>query len=221
MKKAVIILVLGIFLSILAYFLLSELSPFKQDKLQELIELNQIEEDDFDSLNIAIQEVIDRGLIFQYLSENAYIVGAIILASLFCVFTAAHLFIDRIVFRNHFERPSLVSAFRRGFILVIVIALSFYSHLSHLEWYFTPLIILSGILIEVVYKLYFIKDNDLEVNPGLEIPSEIKEDPEISEQTGIDINELNPYFDIKLKEDNIEDLSEHSLEPLHHPQKEL
>jgi|SRR5690606_23158868 len=155
MRRVVIYLIIGIFFGLIAYFLIHELSPFKMELLHELVESEGIAKGDFASLNSEIQNLIDRGLILSFLSENAYIVGFCILASIFFIFTAIHLVIDKVFFKNFYENPSHFDALRRGFLLVLSLALAVFAKLSRAEVYIILLIFIVAILGEVVFVMYF------------------------------------------------------------------
>ena len=157
MRRVALYLFLGIIFSVLSFYLIQELSPFDTQKLEEIVE---------------IQNIIDRGLVFSYLSENAYIIGGSILASIFFIFISIHLFIDKLFFKNFYENASSFDAIRRGFLLILAIVFLIFSKLSKAENYVLILIVLLPFLLEFVYVFYFKKENFENTE---ELPEEVEE----------------------------------------------
>lgn len=157
MRKVILYLIIGVLLILAAYFLSRELSPLNLEKLEELILAEEIQAGDVEKLNEEINELISRGLIMSYLSENAYVIVLCALGGIFFLFISIHLVIDKIFFKNFYENPSTFDAVRRGLFFVGAIALLLFSKLNNAEPYVMGLIIVVPILIEVVIKLYFKK----------------------------------------------------------------
>lgn len=210
MRRVGLYLILGIIFAIISYALLQELSPFNQQKIEELIESKEIEEEDFEKLNNEIDIVIQRGLIFNYLSENAYIVAFCILLSIFCLFVSIHLVLDKIFFKNFYENASHFDALRRGFLLILSIALFIFAKLSRAETYVLILLVIVPIVIEVVIKVYF-KKEAVELDKPTErvIRNESKEGKHISYEDALsDLDHVNP--EKKFTDRNTSDHEEHS-----------
>lgn len=153
MRKVFLYIIIGSLLLAAAYFLSKELSPFNLDKLEELVQTEEIPSGDKDALNTAINELFDRGIIISYLSENAYVIIFSALAGIFFIFVALHLVVDKIFFKNFYETPSSLVAIRRGFLFVSAIGFLIFAKLNKAEAYVIVLIIIVPILLEIVIRL--------------------------------------------------------------------
>lgn len=157
MRRVLLYLIFGISFISLGVFLVGELSPFDSSKIEELIVSENIVSGDIESLNQRLSEIEERGLLINYLSENAYIVGGIILLGIFMLFTGIHLVVDKIFFKNFYEKPSHFDALRRALLLCISITALAYSKLTNSDEILYILSILTPIMFEIVFKLYFKK----------------------------------------------------------------
>lgn len=163
MRRVLIYLVFGITFISIGLFLAGELSPFDTSKIEELIISENIVSGDLETLNSKLSEIEERGLLLNFFSENAYIVGGIILLGIFMLFAGIHLVIDKIFFKNFYEKPSHFDALRRAFLLIISITSLAYSKITNADEILFVLSILTPIMFEIVFKLYFKKDNQIEV----------------------------------------------------------
>lgn len=169
MRRVGLYLILGIIFALISFFLLQELSPFNPLKIEELIQSEEIEEGDFIRLNNEIDNLIDRGLIVSYLSENAYIVFFCIILSILFLFISIHLIIDKLFFKNFYENASHFDAVRRALLLGISIGLLVFAKLSNAEIYVFLLLVIIPLLIEIVFKMYFQRE--------LPLPKELPHKP--------------------------------------------
>lgn len=163
MRRVLLYLIFGISFISLGVFLVGELSPFDSSKIEELIVSENIVSGDIESLNQRLSEIEERGLLINYLSENAYIVGGIILLGIFMLFTGIHLVVDKIFFKNFYEKPSHFDALRRALLLCLSITALAYSKLTNSDEILYILSILTPIMFEIVFKLYFKKAPQIEI----------------------------------------------------------
>lgn len=113
MKAAAISFVLGIFFFALTYYFYSYESPFKQDKLNELIIAQEIEPNEVDILEQEIDFIISRGLVLEYLSPNAYIALISLILGILCIFFTMHLIVDKLFFKTLIDPPNYKLAIQR------------------------------------------------------------------------------------------------------------
>lgn len=121
MGRSFVFIVVGLFFFLIAFYIFRSFSPFDSSKLEEIVNVEQIEKDDWESLNKAIEKKIDEGFVFEILSPNAYLFTGVVLAGILMIFAAVHILIDFLFFKNYYEKPSYFNAFRRGFVFVGII----------------------------------------------------------------------------------------------------
>lgn len=119
--------------------------------VQQLIVDKDIGPDDGKLLNEEIRSLIDRGLIINYLSSNAYLLAISLLASVMCFFVCIHLFIDKLFFKNFYENASIFIAMRRGLLLCISIGAIVLFNLYRVESYVLFLVPIAAVTIEGVF----------------------------------------------------------------------
>ncbi len=149
LQRFIICLIIGTSLSILSFYMLTKLSPFKADKVMDLIEEKQIDKNDWELLNEELSNLVEQGLIFDYLSSNAYLVFVLMLSSLFFYFVGIHLAIDKLFFKKFYENPLLMDAVRRGIICCLIIILLIYGKLYLLDIYTLLAIPVVALALEV------------------------------------------------------------------------
>jgi len=153
MKQFIVFLVIGIFFGLFSKYILSspDISPLNVDMVQQLVTDKGIGPDDSKKLDEEIQNLINRGLIINYLSTNAYLLGFSLLASILCFFVCIHLFVDKLFFKNFYEQASLFIALRRGLLLCISIGAIVFFKLYRVETYILFLIPLVALTLEGVF----------------------------------------------------------------------
>jgi len=153
MKQFVIFLVIGIFFALFSKYIVSspDIPPLNMDMVQQIITDKGIGPDDAKKLDEEIQNLIDRGLIINYLSTNAYLLAFSILASILCFFVCIHLFVDKLFFKNFYERASLFIAIRRGLLLCLSIGAIILFKLYKVETYVLFLVPIAALTIEGVF----------------------------------------------------------------------
>jgi hypothetical protein len=157
MRRFFLYFVLGFILILSSFFLAQNLSPFQMEKIEELIIQNDIVNEDFERLDSIVYELVRRGLILSYLSENTYIVLFCFLLGIFFVFISIHLFLDKLIFKKFYEEPSNFNAIRRAILLILSIVLFLFSKLNLSPSYVPILIVIAPFVIEAAYYLYFKK----------------------------------------------------------------
>ncbi|MEP7103941.1 MAG: hypothetical protein ABI721_04515 [Candidatus Dojkabacteria bacterium] len=153
MRHFFVFFIVGVFFAFIARYMIvsPDISPLNLDMVQKLIEEKNIGVDDSKQLNAEIQSLIDRGLILSYLSPNAYLLAVSILASIFCFFSSIHLFVDKLFFKNFYEKASLFNATRRGLLLCISIGAVVYLRLYRVEDYVLILVPIAAVAIEAIF----------------------------------------------------------------------
>lgn len=154
MKRVVILLALGVFLLFFARYFFINFSPFNLTSLQHLIEANNIKPGDWEALNSTIQVLIDKNQILSYLSNNAYIASAVLIAGILCIFVAVHLVIDKFFFKNFYEKASLFDAVRRSFLFCTALSLTVFLKLYGLDIQTIVLVNILIVAIEILFYLY-------------------------------------------------------------------
>lgn len=158
-RNVVVFIILGIFLGGVSFYYINNFSPFDREKIETLIVEQDIEEKDFDSLNVAIRDIQSKGLIFDYFNNNAYLVAAMLSGSFIAFFTAIHLSIEKLFFRKFFESPSLFDAFRRGLFIAVVGMGTVYLRLVNIEN--ENLLILPALVLALELFISFVVKPDL------------------------------------------------------------
>lgn len=153
MKQFFIFLVVGIFFGFFSRYILTspEISPLNLEMVQQLIIDKNIGPDDAKQLDSAIQDLISRGLIINYLSPNSFLLAFSLLASIFCFFICLHLFFDKLFFKNFYENASIFIAVRRGILLCIAIGAVIIFKLYRIETYVLFLVPIVALTIEGIF----------------------------------------------------------------------
>ncbi|GAB4284330.1 MAG: hypothetical protein Kow0081_1400 [Candidatus Dojkabacteria bacterium] len=153
LRLVTIFFFIGVFLSGITLFFFHDISPFRKDKLEELILVREIEDKDFDTLNAEIKNLISQGLIVDYLSPNAYVGFFLVLSSVFMFALSIHLAVDKLFFRKFFEKPSLIVAIRRSFLLTSALAILIYlSLLAVLNTWLLLAVIASVLIVDYLLQ---------------------------------------------------------------------
>jgi cbb3-type cytochrome oxidase subunit 3 len=126
MKIAFLSFVLSIFFIALTYYFYTYESPFRKEKLNELITAQKIEPDEQELLDQEINFVLEHGLVLEYLSTNAYIAIISLILSLVCFFLAVQLVIDKLFFKTLIEPPDYKLGLRRSVLLMLSLLFFFY-----------------------------------------------------------------------------------------------
>lgn len=155
MRRIIIFIAIGIMLLILARYFAYTLSPFNIEAIQEISDSRKISPGDWQELDSEIINLIERGLILEYLSTNAYIGFVLFLGGIFCLFIAFHMSIDKLFFKFFYESASLVNAARRGLVFCIVIFLMFYFKLKAMDKYYILMLPIIGVVFEYSLNKYF------------------------------------------------------------------
>ncbi len=157
MKKILIFFLIGVFFIFVSKYIFENFSPLNKDALQEVITSQNIKPNKWEELNAQIGNLVEKGLILDYLSTNAYIGLLSILITIFSFFVAVHLIVDKIFFKDYFEPALLSDAIRRGIFLITALFLIAYAKLLHAEQYILLLIPIVFVIIEFFYLSYIKK----------------------------------------------------------------
>lgn len=154
-RKVAILFVIGLFAFGLSFYIVKNLSPLDFEKLQEIANEKQIDEDDEKSLNNEIHLIIERGFIFQYLTPSAYAALFLFMTSIFFLFSSLHMLIDKLFFKKFYEYPSNFMAFRRAFLLAITLGTILFMNLYGFDLPTIGISILLAFLMEVMFLLFW------------------------------------------------------------------
>lgn len=183
-RRIIFLCLIGFFTGAFALNIITTLSPFNIEKIEELIEDEEIAENDEDKLNEEIEKLIDDGFIFEYLSTNAYSAGVLLLVSFFTFLSAIHLSVDKLFFKKFYEEPAYGNAFRHAGFFVLWIGTVFTMNLYGFDAIAILLATIGFVLLEVFYKVFFVKKNTEEDDrdgrgklEGLEKEKKEREEP--------------------------------------------
>jgi len=151
MKLVFVFLTISIFFLFTSIFIVNNFSPFDMQKVEELVSDSKISENSPEQLDQEIQSLVSQGLIFDYLSNNAYLAIFVSAASLTCFIACIHLFIDKVFFKSLWQKPSVFNALRRSILLSISILIIIYLKFLRVELLTLLLIPASAIVIEIIY----------------------------------------------------------------------
>jgi hypothetical protein len=157
-RKILIIFSIGFLLGFLNIYFFRYVSPYNQEKLDQLIQDKEIEEDQLDRFEEELINIKEEGLIFSYLSSNAYVGAVIALFAFTFIFAAIHLSADKLFFKKFFEPPSTFDAFRRGFLIGLGILFIIMFRLIGLGIVENILVVIVLMLLEIIFINYLKKD---------------------------------------------------------------
>jgi Ca2+/Na+ antiporter len=157
MKYSFLSLIIGLILIAGAFLLIQKgnVSPFEVSKLQSLIDTNQIGENDYDTFDESLDDLIKSGQIDTYLNTSSIVIFLITISlGLAMFFFGVHTILDKLLFKKFFEKPNYKVALRRSFLLtgtlVGIMVLRYY----RLEWNSVVLIFPFVLIVELTV-IYF------------------------------------------------------------------
>jgi hypothetical protein len=148
--------IFALFFGGLSYYFLTSVSPFDLDKMQQLAEENVIEEEEWEQLDFQIEYLIERNIILEYLSSDAYIGIVSVALTLVFAFAAIHIVIDKLLFKKFFEKPSLFNALRRGLFIGGTLLAVLYAKLYGMDYYTIAAIPAFVFVVELWISLYIV-----------------------------------------------------------------
>jgi len=158
LRFSFVFIVLSLVLGVISYFYITNISPFDEQMINELIQERQIAEDDFETLNFELRKIYNQGLIFEYLSPNAYVGFGLVSAALLFLFVACHIMLDKLFFKKFYEIPSFFDAFRRGLLIILSLGLIIYLRFLNLTWQEAIVVPIILLLLEILF-MSFLKDD--------------------------------------------------------------
>lgn len=149
-RIVLISLALGIFFFIAYLQIRQSISPYDLDKVQELINKLEIEEDQEERLAQELQSIREDGQIIEYLSSQVLVGFTSLVLSVGFTFFAIHTAIDKLFFKKFYETPLLIPGFRRTLIVVAITSTFIYFRLINLDLpnYLGALV--AGIVFEMI-----------------------------------------------------------------------
>lgn len=155
MRKGIIFFVIGITLILLSALFFQSFSPLNLEKVQELIIQNEIQPGDEDRLNDVLKELRLTGKLTDYLNGDFFVGFIIALSGIFLIFNTFHLTIDKLFFKNFYEKASLFDSIRRG--LLLCISLFVFSILSLIGYTLNDILLgaVLILLVEILFAVYF------------------------------------------------------------------
>lgn len=164
MKYSFISLIIGLILIMGAFLLLQRgnVSPFKVNELQALINENQIGENDYEIFDNKINELIANGQIELYLETSSVIILLITVALGFAlIFFGIHTIVDKLFFKKFFEHANFQVGIRRSLLFTGVIIAAIILRFYRVEWNMVILLIPLFIVVELII-VYFSADKSEE-----------------------------------------------------------
>lgn len=155
MKRGIIFLTLGITLIALATLFFQSFSPLNLEKIQELVIQNDIQPGENDKLIDTLLDLRSTGKLVEYLNGDFYIGIFIGLIGIFLVFNTIHLTVDKLFFKNFYQKASFFDSIRRGSLFIISLFLMVMLGLSGYLFNDLLLGLVVILLIEVLFTLYF------------------------------------------------------------------
>lgn len=147
---------LALFFGGLSYYFVTSVSPFDLDKMQELAEENLIEKEEWEQLDYQIEYLIERDIILEYFSPDAYVGLVSIALTIVFSFSAIHVVLDKLLFKKFFEKPSIFNALRRGVLIGGTLLAMLYFKLYGLDYYTIAAIPAFILVVELWISLYII-----------------------------------------------------------------
>lgn len=151
MKLVFVFLTTSVFFFLLSLFVVQNFSPFDISKLQEIVSSTEITSSSPEKLDVEIASLISKGLLFDYLSTNAYLAFGLLVCAASSFFAAIHLFVDKVFFKSIWQTPSLFNALRRSILLIITLVLVVYLKLLRVDTLSLLLVPISTLVIEFIY----------------------------------------------------------------------
>ena len=148
-RVAFVWLIFFFFLGVLIYIGLFQ-NPFNQTKLLEFATNKGISTDN--AILNAVPYFIDTGLIWDVLEIRIFIAAVVaFFGAIVFLVAGIHLLIDKLFLRKFFEEPAMFSAFRRGFLISMVIIFPiFFRLINGFVWYNFLSVVALAICIEIL-----------------------------------------------------------------------
>lgn len=137
----------------LAYYLITRYPPFDLQKIQQLIELKQIEENDIDRLNAEIEAIKEGGLLINYLSPIVFAAFSLLISGIAGAIIATHLAIDKLFFKKFYEQPKMTTAVRRGLLIAVLVGAIIVLNIFAYQQAYVLMVILVAIIIEAGFLI--------------------------------------------------------------------
>jgi hypothetical protein len=151
MRIYVILAALSSFLAVSTYYLMVNLNPFLQDRLNDLLAYQGA--DTRTEVIEVLEGLASRGLLIDYLHpQNSLLVLLLLLLTMGSIFTMLHLLGERIWKRRRYQAPSTGLAIRRAVLICAGVAASIIYLLYAAGW---ELIILTWLLLIILEVLIF------------------------------------------------------------------
>lgn len=161
MRKYLLPLVISIFLSLVSVYLLRNLNPFDAESLQTLVVGQRIQVQE--ELISELQSLASKGLIWEYLNlRNIGLILAVIGAAAVAGLTLVHLVVDKLFFKQFYQKPDLFTAIRRGALVFITLVALAGVRLLAGQWYLYLGVLAVAIALEVVFVNLLFKEQALE-----------------------------------------------------------
>lgn len=167
MKYSFLILIIGLVIVLGAFLIIQngQVSPFNIEKLQELIETNQIPENDPELFEQTINTLIKTGQIETYLNTSSIIIFATTISvGLFMIVFGIHTIIDKLFARQFFEKADYKIAARRSFLFTFVIVGTLVLRFFRVEWNSVFLIIPFALIVELAVIYFTISSKHEEID---------------------------------------------------------
>lgn len=154
MKRGLISLLIAIFFALLVVFITANYSPFSPEGLDNIIQRYGItEEAEFREI---LTRSIELGVAWEFINIQSLVAWILAVAGFVIFgFASIHLTIDKLFFKQYYEKPDILPAIRRGTLFFFVIFVLFMLQLlGAFVWYTVLITVLLLGLFEYV-AVYF------------------------------------------------------------------
>lgn len=167
LRAIIVFISVGIGFLLMTQYVFVNLNPLHQEELNNMIEREEIQNNRWELLDAEIIDLVERGLILDYVNSNAYVGFGLVGLSVGSFFGALHIGIDKLFFRKFYEEPSISDSVRRSLEVSIFIGSAIVLRLSAVQ----PLTILGvlGLIIglEFVFTKYVKESLEKELKESL------------------------------------------------------
>lgn len=169
MRKYLILTALIIFWSGMSLVFVSSLNPLDTGQIDLLIQSEDI--DSKAELSDNIQELVDDGLILEYINvRNVLLVFIAVIQVILFSTALIHMVIERLLVRKFYEGVSLLTALRRGSLIATIFGGLFWLKLIATEWYVQVAYALFLLILELIITIMMMRwKKDIESTPEVEI----------------------------------------------------
>jgi len=151
MQRIVVSLFLGILFIGIGIYVSINTSPFNIDSVKYYAQTDNFYTDK--NFETKLPEYIKNGLIWEIVNGQQLItIITIWILAFISSFSFFHMLIDKLFFKKFYEEANIFTAFRRGFLLsLVIIGTLFLKLINGITWYNIVSIVILVVCIEIVF----------------------------------------------------------------------